>query len=517
MREQRSSLRYGATVALLAGAYFATAKLGSTLAFSGPVAAIVWLPAGVGIAFLYVGGLRLWPGVLIGDLLANDYSLLPWGTALGQTVGNVLECVVAAVVLRRLVRRGSPLDTVPGVGSMLVAIAAGTAVSATIGTLASLLGNVIATHSAVTVWRTWLLGAAWGALVVVPLALAWSTRPLRFAVSNRRAVEAAAMVVSVGVLSEIASRSETAVLYVVFPALVWSALRFGQRGATAAVSVAVGVAVWNTLHDDGPFHFHSISHIVWSTQLFIAVAAVSTFCIAAIAAEREAYARGLARSRTRIIEAADAERRRLERNLHDGAQHRLTAVAYRLSAAADEAGAEPERSAAVLKQAESEVTLAIDELRELAHGIHPTVLTDLGLANALRSIATRSVVKVELLELPTARVDPAAEATVYYVVAEAVTNAQRHATASAVWIRVLPRRGALHVVVLDDGVGGARLADGSGLQGLCDRVEAIGGTFALSSVPGHGTRIAAVVPFGARTKLARASLSPRSEQQPGCA
>src|SRR4051812_12109398 len=208
MREQRSSLRYGATVALLAGAYFATAKLGSTLAFSGPVAAIVWLPAGVGIAFLYVGGLRLWPGVLIGDLLANDYSLLPWGTALGQTVGNVLECVVAAVVLRRLVRRGSPLDTVPGVGSMLAAIAAGTIVSATIGTVASLLGNVVTTDVAGTVWRTWFLGDASGALVVVPLALAWSSRPLRVALSNRRAIEAAAMVAAVAALSVIAFNSK---------------------------------------------------------------------------------------------------------------------------------------------------------------------------------------------------------------------------------------------------------------------------------------------------------------------
>jgi signal transduction histidine kinase len=494
-RDQRSPLRYVASVALLAAMYFGAAKLGFTFAFSGPIAAIVWLPAGVGIAFLYVGGPRLWPGVLIGDLLANDYSLLPWGAAIGQTIGNVLEVVVAAVVLRRLVRRGSPLDTVPGVGSMLAAIAAGTAVSATIGTLASLLGNVIAAHSAVTVWRTWFLGDASGALVVVPLALAWSTRPLRVTLSNRRAVEAAAMVVAVGVLSELAFRSETAVMYIVFPALVWSALRFGQRGATAAVSVALGVAVWNTVHSNGPFHFHSIPWIVLSAQLFIAVAALSTLCIAAIVAEREGYARGLARSRARIIEAADGERRRLERNLHDGAQHRLTALAYQLSAAAEQARAQPEQSAQVLKQAEAEVTLAIDELRELAHGIHPTVLTDLGLANAVRSIATRSVVKVELLELPTTRVDPTAEATAYYVVAEAVMNAQRHANASAVWIRVTARRNALHVVVLDDGIGGARLADGSGLQGLCDRVEAIGGTFAVSSAPGHGTRINAVVPF----------------------
>src|SRR3954452_13227379 len=105
VRGERSSLRYAGTVALLAAAYYGSAKLGFTFSFSGPVAAIVWLPAGVGIAFLYVGGPRLWPGVLIGELLANACSLLPWGTALSQTVGNVLEVVLPAVVLRRLVRR----------------------------------------------------------------------------------------------------------------------------------------------------------------------------------------------------------------------------------------------------------------------------------------------------------------------------------------------------------------------------------------------------------------------------
>src|SRR5256886_16389127 len=102
--------------------------MGYLLEFAGPVAAILWLPVGVGIAFLYLGGLRYWPGVLIGDLFANNYMALPVGAALGQTCGNMLEVLLATVLLRRLVRRGSPLDSVSGVGWLVVAIVAGTAV-----------------------------------------------------------------------------------------------------------------------------------------------------------------------------------------------------------------------------------------------------------------------------------------------------------------------------------------------------------------------------------------------------
>src|ERR1700747_3541517 len=128
---------------LVVGAYYGAAKVGYELSFAGPVAAIVWLPVGVGISFLYIGGLGLWPGVLVGDLLANDYSALPWGAALAQSCGNLLEVVTATILLRRLVRRGSPLDTVSGVGAMLVAIGVGTFLSATIGSVSLFLGHIV--------------------------------------------------------------------------------------------------------------------------------------------------------------------------------------------------------------------------------------------------------------------------------------------------------------------------------------------------------------------------------------
>src|SRR4051794_36066105 len=166
-------------VAALAAAYYGAAQLGFYFEFAGPVAAIVWFPVGVGIACLYLGGVRLWPGVLIGDLLANDYGALPLGSAVGQTCGNMLEVLVAVLLLRRLVRNKSPLASVRGVGCMLVAIVVGTAVSATIGALSLRLGGVVSTDAIPKVWRTWWLGDATGALVVVPLALAWYRPHLR--------------------------------------------------------------------------------------------------------------------------------------------------------------------------------------------------------------------------------------------------------------------------------------------------------------------------------------------------
>jgi signal transduction histidine kinase len=233
---------------------------------------------------------------------------------------------------------------------------------------------------------------------------------------------------------------------------------------------------------------------VLSVQLYSAVIAVSTLLLAAVAREREVYAERLSSSRARIVEAADTERRRLERNLHDGAQHRLTALAYLLRVAAERTATAPQEARALFRSAEVEVEHTIDELRELAHGIHPAVLTDLGLGNALRSIAARSPVSVELVELPALRADATAEATAYYVVSEAVTNVHRHARASRVWIRVTSVDAALRVIVDDDGIGGATIRPGSGLQGLVDRVDAVGGSLRIITAAGAGTRIDARIP-----------------------
>jgi signal transduction histidine kinase len=492
----RRLLRRALPLAALPAVYYASAKVGYAIGFAGPVAAIVWLPVGVGIAFLYLGGIQLWPGVVIGDLLANDYGTLPLGSALGQTVGNLLEVLVAVVLMRRLIGRASPLGSVPALARMLAALAAGTAVSATIGTVSLRLGDVIDAGTWAHVWRTWWLGDFAGALIVVPLAVAW-VRGDEHGGWRGGPVEAALVVVAVVALSELAFRGGAPLTYIVFPALLWAVLRFGQRGATVAVAIAAAVTVYDTSHYSGPFSFDSITRTVLSTQLYIAVAALSSLVLAAVVTERERFADRLGASRARLVEAGDTARRRFERDLHDGAQQRLTALAVSLGAAAVESEAHPERAPALFDAAGEDLGDAIAELRQLAHGLHPIVLSALGLASAIRDVALRSTVPVRIAELPSGRLDPTAEATAYFVFAEALTNAQRHARAGTVRVRMFVALRSLHVIVADDGIGGAREAARSGLQGLRDRVEATGGRFEVSSPPGGGTTIRASIPLAA--------------------
>jgi signal transduction histidine kinase len=473
-------------------AYNGAAQLSFHLEFAGPVAAILWLPVGVAIGFLYFGGLHLWPGALAGDLLANDYSAVTVAAGLAQTVGNVLEIVVATTLIRRLVPRGSPLESIRGLGRLLAALAIGVAISATIGTLSLRLAGVVHMHNVTTVWRTWWLGDFVGALVLVPLAVTWHRPPPREWWSGR-VVEGALLLTAVAVASELVSRSDAPVTYLVFPVLILAALRFGEHGATVAVPVLAGFSVWNTAQYIGVFVDDSISDSVLATQLYVAVAAVTTFCLAAVVCERERMGESLRASRARLVESSDTERRRIVRNLHDGAQQRLSALAVHLRIAADDAPP-PAEATALIARAGDELSIAIEELRELAHGLPPALLGKVGLAGAIRSIAMRASIPVALSALPSVRLDDTAEATAYYVIAEAVTNAQRYAHAESIEVACSVSHHVLEVVVADDGRGGASEQMSSGLQGLRDRVEAIGGSFELYSPKGVGTRVTAWIP-----------------------
>lgn len=493
-REQRGyALRYASEVALLAALYYGSAKVGFTLGFSGPVAAIVWLPVGVGIAYLYLRGLVFWPGILLGDLLANDYVRLPLGTAFGQTLGNVLEVVLAAYLLRRAARAGNPLVRLDGLARLLLPIAAATMVSATVGTIASLLGGVVSLAAFPTVWRTWWLGDACGALVVVPLALAWSQPRLHL--SRRQAAEGVLMLATTGALTALGASTPRSLVYLAFPGLVWAGLRFGQRGATLALLVVTGVTISETRNSNGPFHFHSITHSILSTQLFIAVATVTTLCVAAVVSERAQFARRLEESRTEVLRAADGERHRLERDLHDGAQQRLVALLIHLRIAGEQLERTPEATAETLTTAETELQVALDELRELSQGLHPAVLGDLGLVTAMRSVAARATQRIQFVELPTEPLDEATERTAYFVFLEAFTNTQKHAPDAAVDVRIHAAERSLVIEVSDNGPGGAAEAPGHGLAGLRARVEERGGNFRVRSIRGVGTSVTAILPL----------------------
>ena len=215
--------------------------------------------------------------------------------------------------------------------------------------------------------------------------------------------------------------------------------------------------------------------------------------------ERKRQEEEVRASRSRIVAATDAARRRLERNLHDGAQQRLAALSLSLRLAESRLPSDPAQAAELLTTARDELARALDELRELARGLHPNVLTDRGLGPALESLVLRSPFPVDV-EVPGERLAPAIEAAAYYVAAEALANVAKYAHAASAGVHIAEddERGEIVVEVMDDGIGGADPSRGSGLMGLEDRVAALDGTLEVESPPGAGTRIRARIPTARR-------------------
>jgi PAS domain S-box-containing protein len=210
--------------------------------------------------------------------------------------------------------------------------------------------------------------------------------------------------------------------------------------------------------------------------------------------ERKRQEEELRSSRARIVEAGDVERRRLERNLHDGAQQRLVSISLFLRLAEGKVGSDPDGAGELLGKASEELTLALEELRELARGIHPAILTDRGLEPALEALASRAAVPVSLETASEPRLPEPVEAAAYYVVSEALANVAKYAQASGATVRIARLNGRAVVEVADDGVGGADPVLGSGLRGLADRVEALDGRLEVESAPGKGTTVRAEIP-----------------------
>src|SRR5215212_634790 len=263
-------LVYAGTVALVAAAYYAAGRIGLELAYLDGAVAALWPPAGVGLALLFLLGMRVWPGIVIGDLLLGDYST-PLGTVMAQTAGNTIALVVAALLLRRLTGGRGSLERVPDVLAFVASALVAALVSAAVGPLALRAGDVIAAGELGHVFRTWTLGDAAGVLVVEPV------------------------LVALVVLATLPPQRD--VPYIVFPVLLWAAARFGPRGAATAILIVCSITVWNTAGNDGPFVHESLTHSLLSTQLFIATAALTSLLLAAVTAERsraEAAQRALA-------------------------------------------------------------------------------------------------------------------------------------------------------------------------------------------------------------------------------
>src|SRR5215218_9813307 len=663
LARHQPALVYAAMLVVTAGAYYLAGRLGLELAYLDGAVAALWPPAGVGLAVLFLFGIRMWPGIVIGDLLLADFST-PLGTVLAQTAGNTIAVVVAALLLRRATGGRGSLERVADVLAFVACALLAAVVSAAFGPLSLRLGDVIPADELGRVARTWTLGDASGVLVVAPLLLTWAGVGLT-GLGRRRLIEGVLVLALLVALATLPPQRD--VPYIVFPVLLWAAVRFGPRGAAAAIVVVCTITVWNTAANDGPFVRDSITDSLLATQLFIAISALTSLVLAAVTAERTGAAAALAASeasqralageqaalrrvatlvaggaqpsrvfeqvteeiarllgmpgasvmrydgertatvvggwsddgvlslplgstfdldgdtvvarvlrsggpqrvdryadtsgnlaerlqrsgyraavaapvavggelwgalaagtrsdeplragvekrlcdfadlvaqalanadaheqlaasRARIVEAGDAERRRLERNLHDGAQQRLVSLALDLRMIDATLEKDPPKARSILEGAQHQLAQGLDELRELARGIHPAVLTDRGLGPALEALVNRAPLPVELTELPDERLSGPVEAAAYYVVAEAVTNVAKYARASHVTVSVRRSNGSATIEVADDGIGGADASRGTGLRGLADRIEALDGRLDVESPAARGTRIVA--------------------------
>jgi signal transduction histidine kinase len=493
------SLRYLGGVALIAVGYYVAAQGGEALLLTGPAGAF-WPATGVGIAVLYLGGLRWWPGVLLGDLLSREFAELPLGVALAETAGNLARAVVATLILLRLAGRRASMDRLQQVGAVFIAVAVGEAISATVAMLSLGLGDVIEVSEMGAFWRSWWLGGLSGGLIVIPLALAWAharAAPWR----SYRAAEAALMLFSVAGLSVVALSPDQPLTYIVFPSFIWAAVRFGPQGATLALAVGALIAVWATANEEGAFVEVAVSESALNLQLYITLAALTTLSLAAVVSERRAAASELAESRARILAAGVRERRKLEAELHDSAQNRLIALGIRLGLLRDRAEARSPDLVPALDELIGDTEAMGEELRRIAHGVLPQVLVRDGLVAALKAEALRSPIAVRVDADGVGRSKEPTELAVYLCCLESIQNAAKHAGPDAS-VRVTLRSEAdeLTFGVRDTGLGfeSATTPPGAGLASIRDRIDTVGGRVEVMSARGHGTTVAGVVPWPQR-------------------
>jgi signal transduction histidine kinase len=490
-------------VLVVAVGYYAAAQGGQTLLLTGPAGAF-WPATGVGIAVLYLGGLRWWPGVLLGDLLTREFTLPLWAV-LVETAGNMARALVAVVILQRLVGRRAAMDRLEHVGAVFVAVAIGETVSATVAMLARQAGGLIEVSDMGVFWRSWWLGGLAGGLVVVPLALAW-THARVSAWRGRRAVEGALMLAAVIGLSAIALSADQPVTYIVFPAFIWAALRFGPPGATLAVAVAAVIAVLATSYEQGPFVEHSPTDSALNLQLYIVFAALTTGCLAAIVGERRRAALELADSQRREGERAALERQRIARDLHDSVSQSLFSTTLHVRTAQHALKLEQLDATGPVGEELNEIGQltrgALAEMRALIFELRPGALAEEGLVAALAKQASALgareglVIEVDGPDAPLP-IGPEVEEQLYRLGQEALANVVKHARASTATVHIVAADDVVSVEVSDDGRGFDPAAVGPehfGLRSMRGRIADLGGRLEVASTPGRGTVLRVVVP-----------------------
>jgi signal transduction histidine kinase len=492
----------------LAAAYYGVAKLGQTLRYTASVAAI-WPPAGLGIAALYLFGLSWWPGIFIAELVVNaelhlTHSSIPIASLAGQQAGNMAEVIVGAWLLRRLIGPRAALDRASQVSGLILAVGTATAISATVGTISMLAGGVIDRAEVPTFWRTWLLGDTSGALVVLPLILTWLRDP-RAAWNRIRTVEGVLLICSVGLLAAVSVGSHAPLTYLIFPALIWAAFRFGPTGVTLSTAVMAVMTIGLTAHDLGAFSNQEIDERTLSTQLYILVAALTALFLSAVVSEQRRSAAELAESKRRETERGLEERRRIARDLHDSVSQALFSSVLHTRAAqrvvAEEGGDLSDKLGQALATVSDLTKRAQNEMRKFIFEWGPDGI-EAGLVAALTrhvsSLPDGAGLRVDVdgpeERMPLTRTT---ETQLYGIGREALANVVKHAQASAARIRIESESSSVTVEIEDDGRGfdpAAVTAGHFGLESMRSRAEEIGADLDISSTPGRGTVIRVELP-----------------------
>lgn len=505
-------------------AYWSLAKLGTTLYYDGGVE-VVWLPAGFTAAVLYLGDMRWAAGAAAADLLLGTgvvpfhlQALLHDPTVFYQTVGNTIEFVLAAYLMRRWLGPRCQFERPVDIARLVLIFLLVTPISATLGTLSSWQGGYISASQMPTFFRTWILADASGAILIVPLMLVWWPLPRWRDVEARTVAEALAIIGLVGISGLAAFSSHHPLTYLAFPALVLAAVTLGQRGATVALALTFAMAMVMTTRDIGPFVTGSITDEVLNTQLFMIVATVGTLTLGAAVNARRRAAVELAEARRREAEVAAEERQRIARDLHDSVSQTLFSLSLHAGLAKHELArvSLPDGSAlpAAIDEVETLAQGALLEMRASIFALRGAAVAEQGLVAALAAHATALAARhgvAVTVDGPDERLPltPRTEELLGRIGQEAITNAVKHSGSPTVSVEVGSRNGHVTMNVADRGTGFD--AEGTypghlGLDLIRTRALDAGGSATIASAPDAGTTVRVVVPAAPSHAAPRAPL-----------
>lgn len=540
-RSTQSLLARQAGVALL---YFAAAKSGLLFAVVGSTVTLVWPPSGIALVAILAFGYRITFGIALGAFLANAWTGLPLLLATGIAIGNTLEALTGAFLLRHVAHFRNTLDRRRDVFALIIlAATCSTTISAFIGVVTLILGDVVSSGEYAKVWLKWWLGDMMGVLVVAPLLLIWLThsRPVP---SWRKTVEATVLFATLLVLShkifdspELAGHGYYPASLAVFPFVIWGALRFDQWGAAFVTGTISVLAIWGTSQGTGPFVIGSPVDNLIGWCIFVNVVAVTGLLLAASSIEHHRSHADIksardeleqrVRQRTdelaqinavmkqemeqrihlegKLIRLEERQLQQLGRELHDGLGQQLTSIAFFTATLQQQMKEQKHAEGSTAQRIAELVNQAIDIVRTTSLSLYPVALESSGLPAALKQLAESTHllkgISCDFRTDPQLKVDdPLAALNLYRIAQESVNNALKHSHASYIWIEFGQQADGHHrLAIIDNGVGfePSKIVEGMGLRNLRYRANLLAGDLSIDGNPEGGTTVSVNYPVQA--------------------